>query len=152
VGATSARATSDDAGVCDDRRVHYHAYSWTGGTDEYRRYLPEGHIDHAGFRASPAVPLKICWWLRKPAAMIAASFTEPADAADWAVEQYRRIADDITVPNLWTEEQHGPAIAHLAAGRDLAWSWHLTGPRRAFACIAVCSPNHWDPEAGCPLR
>lgn len=132
--------------------MHYHAYTWTGDAAEYRRrHRYESHIDQTGFAASPIPPIKMCWWLRKPAHLIAGTWDMPWAAADWLADQYRAIADQIAAPTIWTEEMRPHATHDLEVGRDVTWHWNLVDGRRVFASAVVCCPNAWEPDTGCPL-
>ncbi|MFC4562581.1 hypothetical protein ACFO4E_12015 [Nocardiopsis mangrovi] len=133
--------------------MHYHGYEWRGSDEERARHRAAGHIDSPGFRSSEVPPIKICWWLRRPAHAVQGTWDAAADAVGWMAERYAGIEAALEDPApFWaaTAGRHGAAERDLSAGRDVSWGYRLRDGGRAFIVAVCCSPNGWE-DLRCPL-
>ncbi|MDT0304804.1 hypothetical protein [Streptomonospora wellingtoniae] len=134
--------------------MHYHGYFWRGSDDDRSRRARDAHIDGPRFATADVPPAKMCWWLRKPADMVAGTWDDPAGAAKWMLAQYERVSREIEdAAAHWTpgDRRYAAALRDIADGRDVTWQYQVGGDERAFVSVVACSPNEWDREAPCPL-
>ncbi|MUL40378.1 hypothetical protein FZ103_04155 [Streptomonospora sp. PA3] len=135
--------------------MHYHGYFWRGSDEERSRKARDTHIDGPQFTTADVPPVKMCWWLRKPADKVAGTWGEPEGAAEWMAAQYEKVRTEIDGPDaFWAPAggRYAAALRDLADGRDVTWQYQLGGDERAFVSVVACSPNGWDREAPCPVE
>ncbi|MBV2362865.1 hypothetical protein ACFPZ0_21180 [Streptomonospora nanhaiensis] len=134
--------------------MHYHGYLWRDSEAARSREQAHGHIDSPRFRTSSAPPIKVCWWLRKPAALVRGTWADPKEAVDWMAERYAGFAPRLVEAEpYWApgEERRTAAARDLAAGRDVSWSYRLlagSGPSWP-PCAARPTPGTPRPTAPC---
>ncbi|GAB3439776.1 hypothetical protein GCM10027570_04480 [Streptomonospora sediminis] len=138
--------------------MHYHGYFWRGSDSERSRKARDAHIDGPQFATADVPPIKMGWWLRKPADRISGTWHTAQDAAQWMVDRYETVRAEINGSGaFWSPhgdrgDRYAATLRDIAAGRDVTWQYQLGGDERAFVSVVACSPNHWDPEAACPLE
>jgi len=134
--------------------VHYHGYFWRGSDSDRSRTARDAHVDGPRFASADVPPIKMAWWLRKSAEMIAGTWDDAEAAAKWMVSRYETVRAEISGQDaFWSPdgERYPLALRDIAAGRDVTWQYQLGGDERAFVAVVACTPNNSDAEAPCPL-
>ncbi|MGW6604044.1 hypothetical protein [Streptomyces sp. NPDC055036] len=97
------------------------------------------------------MPLESADWLRKSAARIEATFTEPKEAADWYAGQLAQHAETFAGTYAPTADRD-EIVRRLAAGDDVVGGWWVTGGRFLSVNLVACGPHRLRPEYACPTR
>ena len=127
---------------------HFHAYSWTGGREELEKRKAERNPGTVEFNGSTLPTEIVADALARPPRAVAATFTDPAEAARWLSDHYRNTPSNDPAGST-PDEKEAFYAESLAHGSDCVAGYYT----RSFAFVhasVVCCPNHFKPEIRCP--
>lgn len=137
--------------------LHWHAYSFNLAGGEIQD--AKGNEDLSGFRTLEHPSNRLVGYLKKAPSMIRATFTDPDEALNWFVGEYRSLprllnpdADENGVPFLGRPDEPERLAAsrqRLLDGHDVAWSFWVVNVRRIDFRL-ICCPNRVEPDVPCP--